>query len=185
LDTFPIINIGPGIFKDPSLLGTYHGAPPLLNSSISAQVYVVSSNGTDVEYNTPLIESSPPNEVPSFGEILRQEFPENTTAPLTPYFFPLQGKILVWERVPQSITQIPVFYPPPRFQAFQVDATLTLPNMVLSIPIWYLHPPSMVPTPSLPPQIDGLPMHIPIQDPPTPPPPPTSSNTTAIKCRRI
>jgi hypothetical protein len=27
-DTYPLIEMGPGIFKDPSLLGTYHGAPP-------------------------------------------------------------------------------------------------------------------------------------------------------------
>jgi hypothetical protein len=29
-DVHPLIEMGPGIFKDPSLLGTYHGAPPLL-----------------------------------------------------------------------------------------------------------------------------------------------------------
>jgi hypothetical protein len=52
-DDFPVIDIGPRIFKDPSLLGTYHGAPPLLNSSISAQVCVVSSNGTYIRDNTP------------------------------------------------------------------------------------------------------------------------------------
>jgi hypothetical protein len=32
-DTYPLVEMGPGIFKDPSLLGTYHGAPPLLHPS--------------------------------------------------------------------------------------------------------------------------------------------------------
>ena len=32
-DAYPLIEMGPGIFKDPSLLGTYHGAPPLLPPS--------------------------------------------------------------------------------------------------------------------------------------------------------
>jgi hypothetical protein len=39
-DVYPLIEMGPGIFKDPSLLGTYHGAPPLLPPS---QVCGVSS----------------------------------------------------------------------------------------------------------------------------------------------
>jgi hypothetical protein len=46
---------------------------------------------------------------------------------------------------------------------------LTLPNMVLAIPVWYLHPPEMVPRPSLPPQKEGIPMTIPILTPTTPP----------------
>jgi hypothetical protein len=56
----------------------------------------------------------------------------------------------IWKIVPQSLTQIPFFYPPPGVSSYQVIATLTLPNMVISIPVWYLKPPSMVPTPSLP-----------------------------------
>jgi hypothetical protein len=39
--------------------------------------------------------------------------------------------------------------------------------MVLAIPVWYLHPPEMVPRPSLPPQ-EGLTMTIPILTPTTP-----------------
>jgi hypothetical protein len=42
-DVYPLIEMGPSIFKDPSLLGTYHGAPPLLPPS---QVCVVSSKET-------------------------------------------------------------------------------------------------------------------------------------------
>jgi hypothetical protein len=30
-DAYPLVEMGPGIFKDPSLLGKYHGAPPLLH----------------------------------------------------------------------------------------------------------------------------------------------------------
>jgi hypothetical protein len=54
---------------------------------------------------------------------------------------------------------------------------LTLPNMVLEIPVWYLHPPEMVPQPSLPPQTKGVPMQIPILTPATPP---TSPITNTI-----
>jgi hypothetical protein len=67
-DVFPVIDIVPGIFKDPSLLGTYHRVPPLLNPSISSQVCVVSFNGTDIGDNTTLTKSSPPIEVPSLGK---------------------------------------------------------------------------------------------------------------------
>jgi hypothetical protein len=40
-DAYPLIEMGPRIFKDPSLLGTYHGAPPLIHPS--TQVCVISS----------------------------------------------------------------------------------------------------------------------------------------------
>jgi hypothetical protein len=46
-DIYPLIEMGLGIFKDPSLLGTYHGAPPLLHPA--NQVCVISSNGTHME----------------------------------------------------------------------------------------------------------------------------------------
>jgi hypothetical protein len=39
---FPVVNIDPGLFQDPSMLGTYQGAPSFLNPSFSAQVCVVS-----------------------------------------------------------------------------------------------------------------------------------------------
>jgi hypothetical protein len=60
-DYFLVIDIGLGIFKDPSLLETYHGAPPLLNPSISTQVYVVSSNRTNISDNNPFTEVPPPH----------------------------------------------------------------------------------------------------------------------------
>jgi hypothetical protein len=115
-DVFSVIDTGPGIFKDPSLLGAYHGAPPLLHPSISAQVCVMSSNGTDIRDKTPLTEAPPHIEIPPVEELLPQEFPKNPTAPLildSPPPPPLQGKILVWETFPQAIIQIPFFYPPP------------------------------------------------------------------------
>jgi hypothetical protein len=81
----------------------------------------------------------------------------------------------MWQTIPQAVTQIHFFYPPPCVQAFQVAATLTLPNMVLEILVWYLHPPEMVPQPSLPPQTEGILMQIRILTPTIPPTtPPTS-----------
>jgi hypothetical protein len=50
-DAYPLIKMGRGIFKDPSLLGTYHGAPLLLHPS--NQVCIVSSNGTHTEDTLP------------------------------------------------------------------------------------------------------------------------------------
>jgi hypothetical protein len=50
-DAYPLIKMGPGIFKDPSLLGTYHGAPPLLHPA--NQVCVISSNETHTEVTHP------------------------------------------------------------------------------------------------------------------------------------
>jgi hypothetical protein len=113
---FLIIDMGPGILKDPYFLGAYHGAPPLLHPS--TQVCVVSSNGKYIRNNTPPIEAPPHIEVPSVGEILPQKFLEFPTAPLILDFPPLQGKISFWETFPQAITQILFFYPPPGVQAF-------------------------------------------------------------------
>jgi hypothetical protein len=56
--------------------------------------------------------------------------------------------------------------------------------MVLEIPVWYLHPPAMVPQPSLPPQTEGIPMQIPILTPTAPPSPPLASTTTTTGGRR-
>jgi hypothetical protein len=61
-DAYPLIKMGPGIFKDPSLLGTYHGAPSLLHPS--NQVCVVSSNRTDIEDTLPPREASIISDVP-------------------------------------------------------------------------------------------------------------------------
>jgi hypothetical protein len=52
-EVYPLVEMGPGIFKDPSLLGTYHGAPPLLPPN---QVCIVTSN------KTPTGDTHPPQE---------------------------------------------------------------------------------------------------------------------------
>jgi hypothetical protein len=67
-DAFSVIDMGPRIFKDPSLLGEYHVAPPLLHPS--TQVCVVSSNGTDIGDNNLPTEVPPHIKVPQFGELL-------------------------------------------------------------------------------------------------------------------
>jgi hypothetical protein len=56
LDAYPLIEMGPEIFRDPSLLGTYYRAPLLLHPS--AQVCVISSNGMTIENNLPPTEAS-------------------------------------------------------------------------------------------------------------------------------
>jgi hypothetical protein len=177
-DAYPLIEMGPRIFKDPSLLGTYHGAPPLIHPS--AQVCVISTKGMTTEDTLPPTEASFIPDVPLVTELLPQESPGTCSALPIPDLPLPQGHIPVWETVPQAITQIPFFYPPPGVQAFQVAAMLTLPNMVLEIPVWYLHPPEMVPQPSLPPQTEGILMQIPILTPTIPPTPPlTSTPATA------
>jgi hypothetical protein len=150
LETYPLIEMGPGIFKDPSFLGTYHGAPPLMHPS--TQVCVISSNGIETRDILPPTKASLLSNAPLVVELLPQGSLENSLAThVLDYTLP-QGHIPVWETVPQAITQIPFFYPPPGVQSFQVAAMLTLPNMGLEIPVWYLHPFKMVPQPSLPPQ---------------------------------
>jgi hypothetical protein len=112
------------------------------------------------------------------------EPPTNSSTPPVHDFTSPQGHIPVWKIVPQAITQIPFFYPPPGIQTFQVAATLTLSNMVLAIPVWYLHPPEMVPQPSLPPQTEGIPMTIPILTPTIPSTPPLTNLPATIGGRR-
>jgi hypothetical protein len=158
-DVYPLLEMGPGIFKDPSLLGTYHGAPPLLPPS---QVCVVSSNETQKKDAYPPQEASVIPDVSTVATPLSQEPPAPSSTSPVHESTPPQGPNLIWETVPRPLTQIPFFYPPPSIEAFQVAATLTLPNMVLAIPVWYLHPPEMVPRPQA-----GLPMTIPVLTPTT------------------
>jgi hypothetical protein len=56
--------------------------------------------------------------------------------------------------------------------------------MVLSILVWYLHPLVMLPQPSLPPKIEGIPMHILILTPTSPSSPPLSSTTATAGGKR-
>jgi hypothetical protein len=159
-DVRPFIEMGPGMFKDPSLLGTYHGTPPLLPPH---QVCSISSQNTLTEDTLPPQEASVIPEVSPVTAPLSQESPANSSTPTVHGPTPPQGPNSLWETVPRPLTQIPFFYPPPGVEAFQVAATLTLPNMVLTIPVWYLHPPEMVPRPQA-----GLPMTIPVLTPNTP-----------------
>jgi hypothetical protein len=175
-DTYPLMDMGSRIFKDPSLPGAYHGAPSLIH--LSTQVCFISSNGTDIGDTIPPTEASPLPDVPLVVKILPQESPKNSMTPLIPDINLPWGHIPFWDTVPHAITQIPFIYPPLGVQAFQVAATLTLPNMVISIPVWYLHPPNMIPQPSLPPQPEGIPMHIPILTLMEPPSPPLDNTTT-------
>jgi hypothetical protein len=115
VDAYPFMDIIPIIFKYPSFLGAYHGAPPLIHPS--TQVCVIYSNGTKTGDDIPTTKDSPPLDIPLAKEILPQELHKNPTKPLTPNFTLPQGKILVWETIPQAITQIPFFYPPPGVQA--------------------------------------------------------------------
>jgi hypothetical protein len=139
-DVYPLVEMGPGIFKDPSLLGTYHGAPPLLPPS---QVCVI----THQEDTHPPQEASAIPDVSIVTAPLPQEPPAHPSTPTIQESTSPQGPSPIWEIVPRPLTQIPFFYPPRGIEAFQVAATLTLPNMVLAIPLWYLHPPEMVPRP--------------------------------------
>jgi hypothetical protein len=177
-DAYLLIEMGPRIFKDPSLLGKYHRAPPLIHPS--AQVCVISTNEMTTEDTLPPTEASFTPDVPLVTEYLPQESPGTCSALPIPDLPLPQGHIPVWEIVPQAITQIPFFYPPSGVQSFQVAAMLTLPNMVLAIPVWYLHPPEMVPQPSFHPQTEGILMQIPILTPTIPPTLPlTSTPATA------
>jgi hypothetical protein len=115
-DVYPLIDMGSIIFKDPLLLGTYHGAPPLIHSL--TQVCVISSDGTETRDTIPPTEASLPLDVPPVEELLPQALTDNPTTPLTPNFTLPQGKILVWETIPQAITKIPFFYPPSGVQYF-------------------------------------------------------------------
>jgi hypothetical protein len=61
-DAYPLVEMCPRIFKDPSLLGTYHGSPPLLHPS--NQVCIVSSNGTHTEDTLPPTEAYIISDIP-------------------------------------------------------------------------------------------------------------------------
>jgi hypothetical protein len=97
-------------------------------------------------------EASASPDVSTVAAPLPPEPPANFSTPTVHESTPPQGPSPIWETVPRPLTQIPLFYPPPSVESFQVAATLTLPNMVLAIPVWYLHPPEMVPCPQ-----EGLP----------------------------
>jgi hypothetical protein len=83
-EAYPLMDMAPKIFKDPSSLGAYHGTPSLIHPF--AQVCVISSNGPKTEDTIPPTEASPLPDVPLVEEILPQEPPENPTTTLIPDF---------------------------------------------------------------------------------------------------
>jgi hypothetical protein len=86
--------MGPRIFKDPSLLGTYHGAPTLLHPS--NQVCVVSSNKIDIADTLPPREASIISNVPLVTKLPPHVPPANlSTLPGHESTSP-QGHIPVW-----------------------------------------------------------------------------------------
>jgi hypothetical protein len=115
-DPYPLIDIGLRIFKNPSLLGTDHGEPLLIHPS--AQVCVFSSNGIETGDTLPPTEASLLYDFPLVVEFLPQASLESSSSPPIPNFTLPRGHILVWEIVPQAITQIPFFYTPPGIKSF-------------------------------------------------------------------
>jgi hypothetical protein len=96
-DVYPLVEMGPGIFKDPSLLGTYHGAPPLLPPS---QVCVVSSKETLQEDTHPPQEASVTPDVSTVAASLPQEPPAHSSIPTVHESTTPQGPSPIWETVP-------------------------------------------------------------------------------------
>jgi hypothetical protein len=74
------MDMGPNIFKEPSFLGAYHGAPPLIQPS--TQVCFVSSDGAENGDTIPPTEASPTLDVQPVEEIIPQELPENLKTPI-------------------------------------------------------------------------------------------------------
>jgi hypothetical protein len=133
LEFSPFVEMGPGIFQDPLLLGTYQGDPPCIPPSDYIQVCTITSI---------TIESIP------------------RSIPETP---PTNDQPILLKTTPHPITQIPLFYPTLGVTMYEVETTLTLINMVITILVWYLEPPYMVLIPSLHPQTIALPMQTPVQ----------------------
>jgi hypothetical protein len=92
-DVYPLIEMGPSIFKDPSLLGTYHGAPPLLTPS---QVCVL----THQEETSPPQEASVIPDVSTVAAPPSQEPPAHSSTPTVHESTSPQGPSPIWETVP-------------------------------------------------------------------------------------
>jgi hypothetical protein len=65
---YPLIEMGPKIFKDPSFLGTYHGASSLIHPL--AQVCIISSNRTETGDTISPTEASLLFDIPLVTELL-------------------------------------------------------------------------------------------------------------------
>jgi hypothetical protein len=85
-EAYPLIEMGPKIFKDPSLIGTYHGEPPLIHPS--TKVCVISSNGIETRDTLPPTEASLLSDVPLVIELLPQASLKNSpSTPVPDYTF--------------------------------------------------------------------------------------------------
>jgi hypothetical protein len=105
-DTYPLVEMGPGIFKDPSLLGTYHGAPPLLPPN---QVCVISSNGTHTEDALPPQEASVIPDVSIVAEPLQPEPPAHSSTQQSTNPHPLRGIVPFGRQFPNPSLKFPSF----------------------------------------------------------------------------
>ena len=115
-DVYPLVEMGPRIFKDPSLLGTYHGAPPLLHPA--NQVCIISSNGTHMEDSLPPQEASIIPDISIVAKPLSLEPPVHSSTSTIHESTSPQGNNPISETLPQPLTEIPFFYPPPGMEAF-------------------------------------------------------------------
>lgn len=120
-----VVNIEPGIFQDPSHVGSYQGDPPITLPIMSSQVCCVTLDGLEIPDEPPLDEHAT---LIILENSLSQLGTEKMLGSLPP----------IWKIFPQDLSHIPFLYPPPSISCYQVTATLTLPNMVITIPVWYL-----------------------------------------------
>jgi hypothetical protein len=150
------------MFKDPSLLGSYQGDPPLPLPTGSTQVCFISFDGVEIHDESSLEKQKlqPTTEI-----FTPQPIPKTHTSEPSTDYPSMNGKIPICKMVPQSITQISFFYSPPGVTTYQVFVTLNFPNMVITIPLWYLEKQSMIPIPYIPPQLEVFPMQPMVQTP--------------------
>jgi hypothetical protein len=78
-EVYPLIEMGPKTFKDPSLLETYHGVPSIIHPS--NQLCVISSKRTNIEDTLLSSEASLISDIPLVVELLPPEYPENLSTP--------------------------------------------------------------------------------------------------------
>jgi hypothetical protein len=116
-DAYSLIDMGPRMFKDPSFLGAYHGAPPLIHPS--THVCVVSSNGTDNGDTIPPTEASPHLDVPLVEESLPHRLPNKFTTPPIPDSPPSRGKSQSGRQSPNKSLKFPSFTPDREYKNFK------------------------------------------------------------------
>jgi hypothetical protein len=63
---------------------------------------------------------------------------EETNSQSTPKTRPMNGQTMYFHTTPHPLTQILFIYPPLGFLLNQVATTLTHPNMLLEIHVWYI-----------------------------------------------